>query len=205
MAQITNGIRAILSSPSVYNALQTFMGARRGRRVLVSDFLRPWPAMNVLDIGCGTAEILGYLPKVNYWGFDISESYIDRAKCSYGSKGKFCTKQITVDDLVELPPFDLVMAIGLLHHLNDSSAIDLLGVARRALRIGGRLVTVDPCLELGQSRIARCLIRYDRGQNVRTRSGYAAVISQVFAEHRTEVRHRTWIPYTHCYTECTRT
>jgi len=205
MTQITTGVRAILSSPIIYNALQRIMGAHSGRKLLVEDFLRPQLGMNVLDIGCGPAEIIDYLPKVNYWGFDISNSYIAQANSRYGSKGNFFCKLISLEDLSNLPSFDLVLAIGLLHHLDDNSAMAMLNLAHRALKPGGRLITVDPCLEIDQNPIARYLIMKDRGQNVRTRSEYASLISSAFSEHRIDVRNKAWIPYTHCYMEGTRT
>jgi cyclopropane fatty-acyl-phospholipid synthase-like methyltransferase len=204
VAQITTGVRAVLSHPGIYNAFQTLMGARRGRKIFVREFVHAQPFMNVLDIGCGTGQILKYLPNVNYWGFDVDETYINWARSSFGSNATFFCKQITLSDLDSLPSFDVVLATGLLHHLGDSAVADMLGIASAALKLGGRLVTVDPCLDPGQSRIARYLVLHDRGQNVRTRDGYAALISSVFPECRIEVRHRTWLPYTRCYAVCTR-
>lgn len=205
MAQITYGLRTVLGCPLVYSAFQTLMGAKRGRTLLVTDFIHPEQGMNVLDIGCGPAEILDYLPMVNYWGFDISESYIQQATKRYSTKGKFTCKILNQDNLQDLPHFDLVLAIGLLHHLDDNDALALLNIAHNALKPGGRLVTVDPCLEAGQNPIARYLILKDRGQNVRTREGYLTLISTVFPKYHLEVRHTSWIPYTHCYTQSTRT
>ena len=204
MAQITHGLRAILSHPLVYSTLQNLMGGKHGRKLFVRDFIKPLPTMNVLDIGCGPADILEYLPAVNYWGFDISVAYIQHATSRFGAKGKFSCKMLTEEDLKELPAFDLVLALGLLHHLDDDAALALLNIAHNALKPGGRLVTIDPCLEAGQNPIARYLILKDRGQNVRTREGYAALVSTVFPEYRLEVRHSAWIPYTHCIMECTR-
>ncbi len=41
MAQITHGLRAILGHPFVYSTFQNLMGAKRGRTLLVRDFIRP--------------------------------------------------------------------------------------------------------------------------------------------------------------------
>lgn len=204
MGQITYGLRAILSSPTIYSAFQVIMGAHHGRVTFVADFVRPQPNINILDIGCGPAEILDYLPKVNYWGFDVSAPYIARATSRYGSRGHFFRKELNAEDLVDLPSFDIVMAIGLLHHLDDEAAVVLLNLAHDALKPGGRLVTIDPCLASGQNPIAEYLVLHDRGRNVRAREGYELLVSGVFLERRVEVRHRTWIPYTHCIMECTK-
>lgn len=205
MAQIVHGIRAILSIPIVYTGFQALLGAHAVRRALVDTAVRAAPGMCVLDVGCGPSEILDYMPGVRYWGFDISERYIAQARERFGSRGQFYCKLLTEGDLAQLPEFDIVLAIGLLHHLDDGVAQDLLRLALHALKPGGRLVTLDPCIHPGQSPIARWLIARDRGQNVRTQSGYASLAAMVFTDCRVEIRHKTGIPYTHCIMECTRT
>lgn len=202
MAQTTNGVRAVLSHPRVYSSFQSLMGAHKFRTNFVSQFVRPFSGMAILDIGCGPADILAYLPIVNYWGFDISEGYIAQARNTFGTRGHFHCKQLQVDDLNGLPKFDVALSIGLLHHLDDPVALNVLLLAYQALKPGGRLLTVDPCLDPAQSSIARFLVRNDRGQNVREKSGYEALALGVFKAPKVEVRHQAWIPYTHCIMEC---
>ena len=202
MAQITTGLRAVLSSPIVYSSFQALMGAHRFRTNFTREFVRPSPGMRLLDIGCGPADILAYLPGVEYWGFDISPAYIAKAKDAFGDRGSFHCKHLEQADLQGLPRFDVVLAIGLLHHLDDPVAHEVLGLARAALKPGGRLLTVDPCLDPSQNPVARFLVRNDRGQNVRTREGYESLAAAVFGRVDAKVRHQAWIPYTHCIMEC---
>lgn len=204
MAQITRGWRAILSYPVVYSSFQRIMGGNRARTRFCNDLIRPHAGMSVLDIGCGPADILAYLPDVDYSGFDISDAYIERAKMRFAQRGRFYRQEPTSSDIVRMPPFDIVLALGLLHHLDEEGAIGVLRLASQALKPGGRLLTVDPCLEAGQNPIARFLVRNDRGQNVRSQRGYATLANVVFDSPRIEVRHQSWIPYTHCIMECTR-
>jgi SAM-dependent methyltransferase len=204
MGQITTGFRAILSHPYIYSLFQNLMGAHQGRTRFVSDFVRPVPGSAVLDVGCGTAAILDYLPCVNYWGFDISRAYIDQAKARFGVRGNFQCKELMAADIDNLLKFDIVLAIGLLHHLDDTKAEQTLALTHQALKPRGRLITLDPCIEPGQNSIARFLVTHDRGQHVRTREGYALLVSSIFLQSRVEVKHRSWIPYTHCIMECTR-
>lgn len=202
MAQVTDGIRAVLSNPIVYSIFQFMMGGRKPREEFVANYIRPEIGMKILDVGCGPAGILNYFPKVDYWGFDVSDAYICQAKTKYAGRGHFLCKQLQVEDLAGLPKFDVVLALGLLHHLDDPVAIDVMRLARDALRPGGRLVTIDPCLDSSQNYFARILVRNDRGQNVRDKRGYEELARQVFSSLRAEVRHQTWIPYTHCFMEC---
>lgn len=205
MTQITSGVRRILSSPRIYTGFQTLMGAKAGWRGFVAEFVRPVESIKILDIGCGPGDLLDYLSDVKYWGFDISETYINFAAKKFGARGVFECKLLGMDDLLRLPKFDVVVGSGLLHHMDDATARDFFRLAFAALKVGGRLLTIDPCWEKGQHPAARFLISRDRGQNVRTQSEYGRLAAEFFSEHRTIVRHKVWIPYTHCYMECIRT
>jgi len=205
MSQVTRGVRAIFSSPKVYDTFQNIMGAVRLRQEFVREFICPFPGMRILDVGCGTAEILSFLPgDVEYWGFDISAPYIDAAKARFGNRGHFECGLLDAERVDELPQFDLVMAAGVLHHLDDDEAKNLCRLAARALKPDGRLVTTDPCFAAGQNPIARFLISRDRGQNVRTSDGYRALPSAIFGQVHGDLRHRSWIPYTHWLMDCRR-
>lgn len=203
MSQVTTGVRAVLSHPLLYDALQKIMGAEAIRRDLVENFILSRPANRILDIGCGTSEVLHHLPEgLEYWGYDISQDYIDAARRRFGKRGHFHCGLLTREDLARLPKFDAVIAIGVLHHLDDQVALNLFSLAREALAEGGRLITIDPCLAPGQNPIARYLILHDRGQNVRTQAGYRDLVAHSFARVDGTLRHRSWIPYTHWIMEC---
>ena len=202
MSQITSGIRKILSHPEIYRASQSLMGAHKARQRFVENHIKPFSGMKILDIGCGPADILAYLPQVEYYGYDISAAYISQAKSRFKNKGHFTCKQLQIDDFDHLPKFDVVLALGLLHHLDDSVASELLRLSQHALNDKGRLLTIDPCFVPSQNIIAKFLIRCDRGQNVRTQEEYLRLAGQIYSKPHAEVRHQAWIPYTHCFMEC---
>ena len=202
MSQVTSGIRALLSHPVIYEAFQNIMGAHNARREFVAKFIEPYPVESVLDIGCGPANILSCLPEVNYYGFDISETYIADAKKKYGDKGSFFAKNLAYEDIDNLPKFDFVLLSGVLHHVDDETVIQILKLAKKALKPKGRVVAIDGCLVDGQNPIARFLINHDRGQNVKTEEGYRQLAMNVFNDVETTISHSVWIPYTLCYTVC---
>ena len=99
--------------------------------------------------------------------------------------------------------FDLILACGLLHHLDDEPATALLADARKLMAANGRLVTVDGSWVKGQSLIAKFLLSRDRGRNIRSPEAYAALARQSFGHVKADIRHDLLrIPFTLCVLEC---
>lgn len=206
MAQITSGLRALLSSPKVYDFVQNALGAQSSRRTLVRDHFQLRSGHTMLDVGCGTGEITPHLPAgVNYYGIDLSPDYIASARQRYGQLGRFDVADVSQPLPSSTPPADLVTCIGLLHHLDDSECVTLFRSIDKLLASGGRFVTLDPTFVSGQSVIAYQLARRDRGRNVRSPEAYEALAKRVFANVKPIVRHDLLrIPYTHCVLEITK-
>lgn len=203
--QITSGIRSVLSAPMIYNLVQNLVGARRYRDEIVRRYIQPETGDRILDVGCGTGDVLQALPKVEYFGCDISPEYISTARRRFGNRGTFVCQALDADLIRSLPVVDRVISIGVLHHLSDDEALDMMRLAKSALKPGGRFITVDGTFEAGQSRIARFIIARDRGQAVRTPDGYRALAEQVFDSVDVAVRHDlNRIPYTHAILTATR-
>jgi len=205
MAQITSGFRAIFSNPIVYNLAQNLVGAEKARKKLVTLYFPPMQHLRMLDIGCGTAEILRHLPEeMNYHGFDASQEYIDQAEARFGHRGTFRAELVTESTIHDIPPFDLVLAFGLLHHLEDHEAHALFQLAHAALTPSGKLITIDPTYISHQQPIAKWLISKDRGQNIRTPQGYEQLAHHAFNHVTVSVRDdMLHIPYHHTILECT--
>lgn len=207
MPQTTKGLYGILNSPVLYKLSQSLVGGHKSFMRLVRTDIQPFPGMRLLDMGCGPGALLGYLPDdVDYVGFDISQSYIDRAKAIYGSKGTFYCSGIDGPFLGNfLSSFDIAVAYCILHHLNNQEAQHLFSLAWNMLLPGGRLIVIDPCFLDGQSPLARLIIRWDRGQKVRRPSEYVALAKMSFATVQSRVESdRLRIPYTHHLMICVR-
>jgi SAM-dependent methyltransferase len=203
MAQVTQGVRAVLANSAIYNLFQSIVGAKSMQREIVHTYLRPWAGARLLDIGCGTGAILDHVSDVTYVGLDLSKNYIDTAQARYGGRATFYAC-----DAAELATrvdssFDLILACGLLHHLDDGPAKTLLADARKLMTTSGRLVTVDGSWVAGQSPIARFLLSRDRGRNIRPPEAYAALARESFRHVKVSVRHDVLrVPFTLCFLEC---
>lgn len=148
-------LQRVLAVPAFYDLLQNVIGAKKVRRHLVQEIIRPFPGMRLLDIGCGTAEILDYLPHdVQYMGFDLSNRYILGARKKYGERAIFHCQSVTSALVHDLESFDVVLTSGVLHHLSDQEAESLTQLAHSALKPGGTLVPLDGCYVPSQNPIA---------------------------------------------------
>jgi len=91
-----------------------------------------------LDIGCGTVNIQNSMPHVEYVGFDINEKYINTAKRRLKDQGEFVCAALQGHNTNGETPFDIVLATGILHHLDDDTCNTLFRLAYKSLRPRGR-------------------------------------------------------------------
>jgi SAM-dependent methyltransferase len=203
MAQRESGLHSVLSLSWAYDGFQRIVGADQYRRRIVQEFLRAAPGQSVLDIGCGTAEILEHLPPVSYLGVDLSSAYIRAARARYGDRGEFLVGRADDVHLMTSRKFDLAVAVGLLHHLEDAEVERLFDVVRDLLSPGGKLIAVDCTWVEAQHPIAKFLIKRDRGLNVRTLQQTLVLAHRHFDSPLASIRSDLLrIPYTHLILEC---
>lgn len=205
MAQNTKGLYKVLSPAWAYASFQDLVGGKRARERLVQQYVRPEKGARVLDIGCGTAQILEVMEDVQYVGYDLSPTYIERARARYGNRGTFCVSDVRTMYPSLSGQFDIVLAMGVLHHLDNNDARQLFDIAHEVLAEGGRLITIDPVFAPGQHPLARWMICRDRGKNVRTEAEIVELACQDFSATKAELRHDLLrIPYTHIILECSK-
>lgn len=197
-------IRSVLAVPAAYQLWWNLVGGPAWARVLVAEYAQPTAGARILEIGCGPGTIVGYLPRAEYLGFDLSPEYIEQAKKRFPS-AQFVCERVSQFSLAKEESFDLVLALGIVHHLDDIETRQLFQIAYGALKPGGKLVTCDGVLADGQSPAARWLLARDRGEYVRREREYLGIASQVFNNVKPSVRHDLLrIPYTHLILECVR-
>ncbi len=190
----------MLAVPNLY---QWFKSAVGGLDRYITEFVKPRMGERILDIGCGTGDMLEWLGDVDYVGFDISNAYIEHAIAKHGGRGRFFQAAVGRDVPIEHERFDLVLANGVLHHLNDEESLALFELARDAMVGSGRLVTLDGCFVPGQSRLARVMLKWDRGEYIRSEQRYLDLARSVFPTVTSTILHDlTRLPYTHIVMQC---
>jgi len=204
MSQKTTGLYRLTQISGAYETFQLLLGADRLRKIVADEYICAKPGARVLDLGCGPASILPILGDLDYTGIDANADHIASATARYGSRGKFIADDFACLAQEQSASFDLVLCLGLLHHLEDERVTELAQLARAYLKPSGRFVAVDPVFEDGQHGIARWLAARDAGQCVRYETGYGDLVGAAFARCETQVRHNLLhVPYSHCITMAT--
>jgi SAM-dependent methyltransferase len=195
-------VRSILNLPWAYQMWGNIIGATECRRTLVEQYIRPRQSDRILDIGCGPGSIVPYLPTSEYVGFDVNPDYIRRAQRLF-PEARFVCDRVIEHQLSGGKSFDIVLALGIVHHLDDLEALQLFRMAHDALKPEGRLVTFDGVWVSDQSRFAKFLLSRDRGCFVRNAKAYGELASKCFSTIKATVRHDMLrIPYSHMILEC---
>lgn len=207
MEEIRSGIRHALALPWLYDTFQKVVGAYAWRDRVLQKFVTKSipPNGKLIDIGCGTAEAVKFLPKgVEYIGFDRNPDYIKKAQQRFGHlNAVFHCEELSTSYLVKGSPADVVLALGIIHHLDDAQTINLLKLAKKLLGKSGFLLTLDPVFDSQQSSFAKYIISKDRGTAVRMELAYKELALQVFS--RVEVfvdPDPLYVPYTGIVMKC---
>jgi SAM-dependent methyltransferase len=199
------GLHRVLNKAGVYDLVQKMLLRSGTRNRYVREFVKPFAGCRILDIGCGPADLLTYLPESigEYVGFDMNPDYIEAAQRRWGSRGRFHCQKVGAATFDPGQTYDIVLANGIVHHLDDNEADHLFEIASHVLRPDGWLVTYDNVYMEGQHWFARWLIDRDRGKAVRTREGYETLARKNFEQVESTVLHDTLrVPYTILVMRC---
>ncbi len=192
---------SILSLPAAYRLFrQVVVGPGYGAS-FVGDYLKPVRGEHVLDLGCGTGDLVQDIPDgVRYTGVDFSADYIRAARERHGTRPEteFILADVNGAPSVASGSFDIAAGAGILHHLSDAEIPAVLDLAWTALRPGGRFATIDPCYREGQPWIATMLMRSDRGKFVRPPQQYRELAARRFPQVKLTIRTDLLrVPYSH--------
>ena len=175
--------RRYFAIPRIYDAVQDFIGANAFKRSVLGGQIPSNRRLRVLEVGCGPGRNLDYLPaNVDYTGCDLSPEYIEHAKARYGHRAQFYCLSVADLGKLNLEKFDIVMAMGVLHHLNDELVRSLARQTVPVLKDDGFFLAVEPCWTAQQSWLDRKIMSYDRGEDIRTIEGYACLLKENFQD-----------------------
>ena len=195
----------LLATKGGYALFRKVVRADRSMQKIVDIYIRPAGGQVVVDLGCGIGDLAQMLPEsVDYIGVDHNPSYLapDQLSTSAENRRQFINADVTGIGGLDLPPIDVAVAIGVLHHLTDTQVTEMLYSVATKLAPSGRLVTVDPVFWPEQASSTRIMMALDRGRYVRQSEHYDFLVRQAFPSAERTIRSDlNAFPYTHCIFE----
>lgn len=133
---------------------------------------------STLDLGCGTGTLAPLFPPKNYLGMDIDASAVRYAK------KRFPQYQFKAEDATSLKlnrKFDLILIVGVVHHLNDKQVDMLLGRVKSHLKKEGKVILIEAIPPIFKWNILGLFLRKsDRGAFVRELRQYQRLVGREF-------------------------
>lgn len=197
-------MRGILETPGVFNLWSRLTGDIPVKKKIISEFIRPFHGAKILDIGCGTgrmSELINRVVPVSYVGFDSNADYIEFAK-QHSYPGTFFSEDITQTTRLD-NDFDIVMALDMMHHVNDDQAKKVIAIAKKSLKPNGRFILLEPVITEQRSFFEKELMKLDRGKFIRKKNENISFLKESFSEIKDEILSDSYfIPWTECVFCC---
>ena len=133
---------------------------------------------DILDIGCSTGTCAAAAVPMRdnrYVGIDIVPQYVELAR-KRNPHGQFLTmsaEQLSFPD----SSFDIVLFIGVLHHMPTDLIQRCFKEVRRVLRSDGVVLCAEPVFTRGML-LSTILLSLDRGDYIRDEPGYRSLFSE---------------------------
>lgn len=202
MAERTSGAHKIVTIPMLYGAIQRTISGPDAHQTVADRLFASLEGKSVVEIGCGPGTWAPHLSHAReYTGIDRNGRHIALAHEKHGSNQvRFvCGDLADPAVLAKLDKCDAVIGMGILHHLDDPIARDVLAQVASILRPGGRYIGNEPVFHARQHPVARLLKWMDSGKNIRSEEGYRTLFQSSFSDLDTQVvTDLARLPYSHC-------
>jgi SAM-dependent methyltransferase len=173
----------VFDNAKLYEVFQFALAKKTFHKIIKNEILKPDDGISsVLDFGCGIGFHSKFFPSAEYLGIEPLASCIAIANKNYADS----STQFILGDNSHLKnlnneSYDLVIALGVLHHIDDETFNEFIRETYRILKPGGRLTTLDPVFHPRQTKISEWIVKRDRGAWVRTELEYMGPVEKFFS------------------------
>lgn len=137
---------------------------------IIRKFIDNKDTKSILDLGCGTGYLAPLFSKSSYLGIDIDKNLISYAK-KHQKGYSFLHQDATKVKLRK--KFDIVLVVGVIHHLNDKDAIRFVDTIKSHLKSSGKVLIIEAVPPLFPWNIPGQILRYmDKGSFIRKLDNY---------------------------------
>lgn len=132
--------------PRLWLIMQNTIGGNTSKQILATEHYHN--QRRILEIGCSVgniSETFRKFPGVTFTGIDIDRRAVALAQQRFHNAPNFRFCVTSLDELSHQgETFDYVLFAGMLHHVDDTVALQLLSDAVKCTADGGRLVIYEP-------------------------------------------------------------
>lgn len=164
-AAVVEMLHGIAAHPWVYDRIQNLAGQKENLD-RISRHTAAMDAEVVVDVGGGTGAARRLWPaSCHYVCLDVELPKLE------GFRSRVPEGFAVLSDATQMPiataSVDVVLCMAVVHHLTEAKLDKVLDEAVRVLKVGGRLILLDPVLNR-EILAGRILWRLDRGSYPRT-------------------------------------
>lgn len=147
----------------------------------IRNAVSPAQDLAILDAPCGTGTLTPLCLPSQYAGIDLDADRVASAKERYAGVGSFSVADAANLDFPDTS-FDVILASGLFHHLDDATVLRVLAEFSRVLKPRGRFVVFEAIWPVNRLNVPGYVLRrMDKGKFVRHAAEYEVMFKQYFA------------------------
>jgi ubiquinone/menaquinone biosynthesis C-methylase UbiE len=187
-------VAALAARPRLFDLLRwTLEAGYRGHHHLITRELQPLSGP-VLDVGCGTGVFAHYFDPTEYLGIDLNPDYIAAAQ-RRAPQHRFAVMDARRLELPDQSQRRCIIS-GLLHHLPDDDAGQVLREVARVLQPGGRVaIWEDIPTQSIWNPVGPIIHQLDLGDHMRRPEEYLGLIEPHFAITHSGRMRSGWMDY----------
>ncbi|MFO0985414.1 MAG: class I SAM-dependent methyltransferase [Planctomycetota bacterium] len=136
------------------------------------------PDHKLLDLACGPGAFARMFPAGTYFGIDINDQYIRYARAKHpGTFETMDARQLRFANA----SFDAALVFGLLHHLSDADAAQVIAELHRVMKPGGCVLIMEDIPTRSRLNVVGRLIHgIENGHHIRPPEQYRALLARHF-------------------------
>ncbi|WRH63280.1 MAG: class I SAM-dependent methyltransferase [Fuscovulum sp.] len=200
MAERTKGLHWIVTVPALYTRIQSGLAGPQAKERIAHELFSGLENKRVVEIGCGPGLWSTNLQHAgSYVGVDRNERHIAAANSRFGTPHTtfLCGDLADAGVIAAIGACDAVVAIGILHHLDDAVAKSVLAQSAALLRPNGVFIGLEPVYHDHQNPVARLLKWLDSGKDIRREEGYRSLFPKHLALETQVKTNLMRVPYSH--------
>ena len=162
----------------IWEVIQFFLGAPKGKQSLYFGTLRPAPRAKILDVGCANGNASAVFRDYDYTGIDIDPLAIDFASDRFRQNP---TMRFLCEDVYRHDKpghYDYVVLGSIGHHIPNEEFLALLQRVRQLLKPGGIVAIFDPIVTGRESPWLKYIMSLDEGKCHKTLEEYLGLFSR---------------------------